>query len=134
MSIDVTPRGTRTLTEVVAEEIRVALARRRMRQSQLARRMEVTEQWLSVRLRGVQPIDLNDLQRMAAALEVEVTDLIPTVTSPVRPFRDGTTEFPSAPPAPHSRPTDRRPSGHPRAGRPPAGPGRTGRVQRPIAA
>jgi transcriptional regulator with XRE-family HTH domain len=77
MSIDVTPIATPSLTERVAEEIRVVLTRRRLRQSHLARTMGVTEQWLSVRLRGVQPIDLNDLDRIAAALEVDVIDLMP---------------------------------------------------------
>lgn len=73
----------RSLTQRVAEEIRVVLARRQMRQSQLARQLNVTEQWLSVRLRGVQPIDLNDLERIADVLGVTVIDLLPAAM--VRP-------------------------------------------------
>ena len=73
----------KSLTQRVAEEIRVVLARRQMRQSQLARQMGVTEQWLSVRLRGVQPIDLNDLERIADALGVHPFELWPRDLAPV---------------------------------------------------
>jgi len=73
MSIDVTPS---TLSERVAEEIRVLMARRRIRQSELARKIGTNDQWLSVRLRGVQPIDLNDLEVIAAALGVTPADLL----------------------------------------------------------
>lgn len=67
----------KTLTQLVATEIKVEMARQDLRQSQLARKMGVTEQWLSVRLRGRQPIDLNDLARIAHALGVEVHRLLP---------------------------------------------------------
>ncbi len=77
MAIDVTPTRTASLSEHVAEEIRALLARRRTRQSQLARQLGVSEQWISVRLRGVQPIDLNDLARIAEALDVSVVALLP---------------------------------------------------------
>jgi len=72
-----TPPRASSLSERVAEEIRVVLARRRIRQSQLARELGVSEQWISVRLLGKQPIDLNDLAQIAEALGVQVTDLIP---------------------------------------------------------
>jgi transcriptional regulator with XRE-family HTH domain len=77
MSLDMTPPRASSLSDRVAEEIRVVLARRRVRQSQLARELGVSEQWISVRLLGKQPIDLNDLARIAEALGVQVTDLIP---------------------------------------------------------
>lgn len=91
MSVDITPSVTPSLTEQVAEEIRALIARRRVRQSHLARKLGVSEQWISVRLRGVQPIDLNDLQRIAEALDVAVVDLLPETASdrrtvtPLRP-------------------------------------------------
>lgn len=78
--------GAKTLTELVATEIRVELARQGMRQSQLARKIGVTEQWLSVRVRGVQPIDLNDLSVIAAGLEVPVTKLLPGEADVVAPL------------------------------------------------
>ena len=74
MSVDVTPGVS--LSARVAEEIRVVMARRLMRQSQLARRIGVGEQWLSVRLRGKQPIDLNDLELIAGGLEVKPAALL----------------------------------------------------------
>lgn len=77
MTIDVKGERTDSLSERVAEEIRVILARRRMRQSQLARLVGANEQWVSVRLRGIQPIDLNDLERFAHALQVSVFELLP---------------------------------------------------------
>jgi transcriptional regulator with XRE-family HTH domain len=87
MSIDVTPTATGSLTQRVAAQIRAYMAYNQVRQSKLARDMGVNEQWLSVRLRGVQPIDLNDLERIASALGAKVGDLLPrtertpTVTS-----------------------------------------------------
>ena len=72
--------ATGTLSEAVAKEIRVLLVRRDMKQTDLADRMGVSEMWVSRRLRGAQPIDLNDLERFAEALNVEVTELLPVPT------------------------------------------------------
>jgi transcriptional regulator with XRE-family HTH domain len=74
MSIDVRPGAT--LSAQVAEEIRALMARRRIRQSQLAREIGENDQWVSVRLNGRQAIDLNDLQRIAEALDVSPADLL----------------------------------------------------------
>lgn len=70
------PRTGPTLTERVAEEIRVLLARRRMSQAELARQLNVSGAWLNYRLTGKQPIDLNDLDSIAAALGVKPGDLL----------------------------------------------------------
>ena len=77
---------SRTLSDRVAEEIRVMRARRLVKQSELAKLLDTNDQWLSVRLRGRQPIDLNDLERIAEALEIEVTDLIPSGPTLVPPL------------------------------------------------
>lgn len=53
------------------------MGREMVKQSELARTLDTNQQWVSVRLRGRQPIDLNDLERIAAALGVEVADLMP---------------------------------------------------------
>lgn len=74
MSINL--NADRTLSDLVAEEIRVAMARARIRQSELARRVGANDQWLSVRLRGVQPIDLNDLHKIAAALGTSASQIV----------------------------------------------------------
>lgn len=74
----ITPEGrTATLSELVAQEIDSVRGRRRMSQAQLARSMGKTPMWVSLRLRGLQPIDMNDLLLFARALEVGVHDLLP---------------------------------------------------------
>jgi len=65
------------LSVQVAEEIRAMLGRKRMSQAHLARALGVSAMWISDRLRGVQPIDLNDLERIARALQVPVGSLLP---------------------------------------------------------
>lgn len=122
MSIAVTPGVSPLLTELVAEEIRALMARRRVKQSQLARALGVSEQWVSLRLRGVQPIDLNDLQRIAAFLSVEPITLFPATTDHVPSAFDSVDAGPLArrhqqpnvrKAAPADRPITPRPSGHP---------------------
>ena len=65
------------LSSQVAAEIRAWMGRREIRQTQLAASLGVTDQWLSMRLKGRTPIDLNELQRIAWALDVQVVDLLP---------------------------------------------------------
>jgi transcriptional regulator with XRE-family HTH domain len=72
-----TPERTATLTSLVAAEIRATMGRLDVRQSELARRMGETDQWMSMRLKGRTPIDINELSRIAKALEVGVHDLLP---------------------------------------------------------
>jgi len=71
--------NTRTvrLSDQVAEEIRVLLVRRRRSASDLARQIGMTQPYLSRRLTGEVALDLDDLQRIAGALEVDVRDLLP---------------------------------------------------------
>jgi transcriptional regulator with XRE-family HTH domain len=117
-----------TLTQLVAREIRIELARQGIRQSNLARSMGVTEQWLSVRMRGVQPIDLNDLELIAAGLGVPVSALLPETVQQVldqeviksRPLRSRPTRHTALRKEPTGRyvsrpdrPTDGRPKGRP---------------------
>ena len=126
-----TPVGpAKTLTQLVATEIRVEMARQDLRQSQLARAIERTEQWLSVRLRGKQPIDLNDLALIAHGLDVPVHQLLPAPDAAARATLDRNSRRPERPTPTQQRPLDNRPSGHPPAGAP-AGMRRTARVPRP---
>jgi len=53
------------------------LARRRISGRQLAEKMGVSRSWISYRLTGSQEIGLNDLERIADALGVDVFDLLP---------------------------------------------------------
>lgn len=123
MSIDVRP--ARTLSERVAEEIRVAMVRRRITGARLAKALEVSPAWVSYRLMGRQEIGLNDLERIATFLGVTINDLLPAERG------EPSTVYPRNP-AP--RPSDRRPAGHPVSLRPPSGPTRTARIQPGIAA
>lgn len=117
--MSITPEvPAKTLSELVARQIRVAMAVEDIRQSQLARKMGKTEQWLSVRLRGRQAIDVNDLHEFAIALNVNVLDLMPSREDAARaagredprrgvntPYlRLGETDGPSFTPEPAIRP------------------------------
>jgi transcriptional regulator with XRE-family HTH domain len=73
----VSTREETTLSLAVAEEIRVLLARRMMRQSELAKALGVDDMWVSRKLRGSQKITLDDLALFATGLGVSVIDLIP---------------------------------------------------------
>ena len=66
-----------SLSELVAEEIRSWMGRRRMTGARLARELGVSPAWVSYRLTGVQPIDLNDLAKIAQVLSVPVVALLP---------------------------------------------------------
>ncbi len=116
----------KTLTQMVATRIRVAMAVEDIRQSELSRRIGKNEQWLSVRLRGRQEIDMSDLLLFARALNVGIHDLIPTPEEAAR----AVTERPAIPryldmAVRPDRPVDNRPSGKPGAGI-----GRTARLPR----
>lgn len=69
---------TATLTELVAQEIDAVRGRKRMSQAQLAKLMGKTPMWVSLRLRGRQPIDMNDLWIFARALGIGVHELLPS--------------------------------------------------------
>lgn len=130
-----TPVGTaKTLTQLVARQIRIAMLDAETRQSQLARRIGKSEQWLSVRLRGQQPIDLNDLALIARGLGVTVHELLPDAETARSAQVEPTVRYvqmiertarPSS-----GRPTDNRPSGKPRVDLTPAII-RTSRIPRP---
>src|SRR4051812_4665849 len=66
------------LSERVAEEIRALMARRMISGRQLATLLGVSPSWVSYRLTGMQPIDLNDLASIAKALGARVLDLLPS--------------------------------------------------------
>jgi len=80
----------RTYREAVAEEFRVAMARRGLSQSALARLMRTNQAWVSVRARGEVPINVDDLERLAEALELDPVDLLPKEwVKPSPPAPDG---------------------------------------------
>lgn len=60
------------------------LGRKRVTGRELARRLDVSQPWVSYRLTGHKEIGLTDLERIAQALGVEIAELLP---APAR--RDG---------------------------------------------
>lgn len=115
--MSITPEvNAKTLTQLVATEIKVQMARADVRQSQLAREIGKTEQWLSVRLRGRQPIDLNDMHLIAHALGVGVHELLPPPEAAAGARIQDSTLYRPGPvraAARTARPRDNRPGGHP---------------------
>jgi transcriptional regulator with XRE-family HTH domain len=55
------------------------MARRRIRQSELARLLGCNDQWLSVRLRGIVSLNLDEIDRIAGVLGVKASELLVTV-------------------------------------------------------
>lgn len=76
-----TPERSATLTALVAAEIRAWLGRLDVRPSELARRLGENDQWMSTRLKGRTPINVNDLQRIADAMGLSVVELLPAKAS-----------------------------------------------------
>lgn len=79
--------------------------------------MGQSQMWVSDRLRGIQPIGLDDMQRFARALDVEVYDLLPSraVAETAAQPRDTERYLPVTVPVQRdmSRPLDNRPTGRP---------------------
>lgn len=70
-------RAPISLSASVGKEIRKLLIDLDMALVDLAARMGENEMWVSRRLRGSVPIDLNDLERIARALHVDIAELFP---------------------------------------------------------
>lgn len=66
-----------TLSARVADEVRAMLGRRSVNKSELARRLGVSHTWVTNRLAGHLEIGLDELERIAQALDVEILDLLP---------------------------------------------------------
>lgn len=105
------------LNERVAEEIRAILARRRLSATELARQMGVTQSYLARRMTGVQPLDLDDIQRVARALDVQPLALF-SAAETGSTLRYSPAHIPSPRKVRESRPASRSDSRAPRDGRP----------------
>jgi transcriptional regulator with XRE-family HTH domain len=114
------PGAVTKLNAAVAAEIRAILARRGWKQSQLAERLGVHEMWVSRRLRGVNAISVDDLERIAAALGIKPANLLGLAEqagtqmnsrSPSVPERSALDSFTST-----KRPHGTRPDGRPLTG------------------
>ena len=108
-------RETTALNKAVAAQIRSLMGIQMIRQSQLAARMGVTEVWLSRRLREVQPLSLDDVERIAHALKVAPVELLAPA-----PGRPGQPTVPSVevPGRPPTKPVDHGPKNRSDSGSP----------------
>lgn len=73
------PEGGEPMTakQLVAEEIRALKARRNDTQEALAAHLGRSQSYVSRRLTGEYPFDLDDLELIAARYDVPITDLFP---------------------------------------------------------
>jgi transcriptional regulator with XRE-family HTH domain len=78
MSIDAEPTRTAqaTLSERVGMEIKVQMVRAGISGRRLALRLGVSQSWISTRLTGTTPIDLNELELVAEVLGIDATELL----------------------------------------------------------
>ncbi|MGH2866782.1 MAG: helix-turn-helix domain-containing protein [Solirubrobacteraceae bacterium] len=66
-----------TYAELVAERVRAQMGRRRISQHQLADKLGRSQSYVSRRCRGVDPLDVEELEAIAEALQVPIAELIP---------------------------------------------------------
>lgn len=64
-----------TATELIAENVRAVVARRRLRQVAIGERLGLNQQQVSRRLNGQVPISAAELQQLAQLLDVPVAEL-----------------------------------------------------------
>jgi transcriptional regulator with XRE-family HTH domain len=67
---------TATLSQRVSEELRAALARKRMTGRELARRMQAPPSSVARWLAGDCPLTVDDVERMADAVQIDMVDLM----------------------------------------------------------
>jgi transcriptional regulator with XRE-family HTH domain len=120
------PERTATLTGLIAQRIRSRMGWLNIRQRELAKRLGENDQWVSVRINGKVTLDVNELHRFAKALEVGISELLPSDEEAARAVTIG----PAIPryldvAVRPDRPADNRPSGKPGTGI-----GRTARLPR----
>lgn len=98
-----------TLSDLVAEEIRVVMARRKLSARGLADLLGVSPSWVSYRLNGKQVIDVNELERIALALEVPILSLLPVTEVPhVAPSPESRRPRPASPRPPRLKPKQQK--------------------------
>lgn len=80
----------RTLADTAAAEVRAEMGRQRISAAALARSLGVSDMYLSRRLSGDEPIpfDLSEIERIAVALDVPVSNFLPAVARSVAESAD----------------------------------------------
>jgi len=112
------PVSVAPMRELIAEEIRALMGRRKIGVSELARRIGISQPYLSRRLSGDVAIDVDDLDKIARELGVEMVDLMPKEGRLITTVRDGANQA-QVSNARKRHLTERpRPNGHPNRTRP----------------
>lgn len=70
-----------SLRQVIAAELRAEMGRLQVNQSELARRIGEGQPWVNRRVRGDVALDFDDLERIAAALDVSTGYLLDRLRS-----------------------------------------------------
>lgn len=68
---------SQTLADYVAAQLRAEMARRQIPAAELARKLQVNENWVGRRMRGKNAITMSDLEQIANALEVPLSYFLP---------------------------------------------------------
>ncbi|WP_041760106.1 helix-turn-helix domain-containing protein [Pseudonocardia dioxanivorans] len=68
--------STVSFTDLVAEELRAQLGRKRVSGRELARRLNVSNQWTSQRTRGVVALNTAEMEAIASCLGITVGELL----------------------------------------------------------
>lgn len=69
--------GDRSVVEATADAVRAEAARQRISGVALAKRLGVSQAYMSRRLGGRQPFDIGELARVAEVLDVPLSRLLP---------------------------------------------------------
>lgn len=78
-------RPVSDLRQRVAGEMRAVLGREKISQTALAETLNENQQWVSRRVNAEVAITLDDLERIAAALDVPLSTLLPRLDSGQQP-------------------------------------------------
>lgn len=79
MIISMTKEQEAQYNELVGELIHTTMWKKKLTQTDVADRLGITQSTLSRKIRGYRSIEIGELARIASALGVPITDLIPDV-------------------------------------------------------
>lgn len=71
-----TREGAKPTREAFRQNVQVAMAKRSMNRTDLAKALEVDATWVTRRLNGLVKVDLDDLDRLAVVLDTTPAELV----------------------------------------------------------
>jgi transcriptional regulator with XRE-family HTH domain len=103
---------TQTFAEQVAAEIRAEMGRQQVSNAALAELLGVSEMWVSRKKRGLTPLTLDEVQRIAEVLDVEVAELLPSADQTAERVLTRRRRLPASYPIAAGQATPDQPNGH----------------------